>query len=89
MRFATQGDAHPEIGVDLASLADLLRLKGDLTSAAATYREALERQRRTLPAGHPVISRTTRSLGGVLRLQGRAEGAERLPRGAEGSGGST
>lgn len=87
MRRATQGEGHPEVGIDLSGLADVLRQKGDTAGAIAIYREAVAIQRETLPAGHPVLVKTLRSLGELLLDKGHAAEADSLLREVEQAGG--
>jgi tetratricopeptide (TPR) repeat protein len=69
------GGKHPELALALNNLALVLRRKGDLAGAEATYRQALAMQRELLGNVHPDVANTLNNLAFVVYDRGDLGGA--------------
>jgi len=80
LRRNALGDDHRETLAAANDLGRLLKENGDIDSAEAYYREALDGRRRTLGNDHPDTLATIGNLAGVLRQKGDLDAAEPLYR---------
>ena len=78
----TTADSSPILSLSVRLLSSAVELEltrarlGKVAEAEQSLRNALDVERRTLPAGHYEIQRTLRALGETLRLEGKYREAE-------------
>jgi len=75
---ARLGDEHPDVADSISTLADILRVTGDLESARPLYVESLAIRRSTLGDEHPDVARALNDLALLAHMQGRYEDARPL-----------
>jgi serine/threonine protein kinase/tetratricopeptide (TPR) repeat protein len=80
VRKAVLGNDHLDVAKSLSNLAELLRDRGDFTSAEALYREALAVRRKLLGNEHPDVATNVVALAVVFDDEGNYPGAEALYR---------
>ena len=79
LRREALGEEHPLVAESLHNLATLER-HFDKERADELMREALEKQRRVYPNGHPDLARGLNNFAAYVRREGRLEEAEELAR---------
>jgi tetratricopeptide (TPR) repeat protein len=74
------GERHPFTAAGYSNLADLLRLRGDLTGAEAMHRRALATRLAVIGERHPDTATSYNNLATVLHARGDLIGAEAMLR---------
>jgi len=80
LRRRIQGEAHPEIAIDINNLAFTLQTRGDYAGAEALYRESLAMNRKLLGDEHPEVAFNENNLAWLLYRKGDLDGAIALMR---------
>jgi tetratricopeptide (TPR) repeat protein len=80
LRRRIQGEAHPEVAVDINNLAFTLQTRGAYREAESLYRESLAMNIKLLGADHPDVAFNENNLAWLLYRRGDLSGAIRLMR---------
>jgi serine/threonine-protein kinase len=76
------GETHPQTGIDIANLASVKSVQGDLPGAEQLYREGREILLAWYGPDHPDVATASTILARILILQGKDAEAESLVRAA-------